>query len=73
MEEWEKKAHRIIGALCRASYEQANRLPDGSLRKKHRPYARPEVAQRLVECLGKRDEETAKSIFLFDYEASKVV
>lgn len=68
MEEWEKKAHRIIAAMSRAAYDRANRLPNGSLRKKRVPYVLPEVARKLVECLGKNDEETAKSIFLFDYD-----
>lgn len=66
---WREKAHRIIAALCRDSYEHANRLPDGRLRKRHVPYSVPETARRLVAALGADDEELAKSIFLHDYDA----
>jgi len=70
---WREKAHRIIAALCRQSYEQANRLPNGMLRKRHKPYSVPEVAQRLVDCLGRDDEATAKSIFMYDYDVEQAL
>lgn len=65
---WQGKAHRIIAALCRVEYERANRLPNGKLRNRHRSYSVPDTAQTLVEALGRNDEETAKAIFLFDYD-----
>lgn len=69
---WRAKAHHLIGALSRASWESANRMPNGRLRKKHVPYSIPEVAQRLIKALDENDEETAKSIFMYDYEISKL-
>ena len=30
------------------------------------PYSVPEVAQRLVDCLNANDEETAKTIFVWE-------
>lgn len=64
MKPWEERAHKIIAAMSRASYEQANRLPNGKLRKRHRPYAIPSDAQTLVDCLGRNDEEAAKALFI---------
>jgi hypothetical protein len=69
MRTWHDKAHDVIAALCRASYEASNRLPNGKLRKRHVPYAVPDTAQRLVAALGANDEETAKAILLYDYHA----
>ena len=66
---WEEKAHRIIARVCLESYRAANIKKDGSRRKRHVPYSVPDVARRLVEALGRNDEETAKAIFLFDYDA----
>lgn len=66
MKTWRDTAHREIAALCRASYEAANRLPSGKLRKKHRPYAVPSRAADLIRCLDADDEVGAKSIFLYD-------
>lgn len=68
---WEKKAHQIIAAMCLASYEAANRLPDGSRRKRHVPYSVPASARALIDALGRNDEERAKAIMLFDYDASR--
>lgn len=61
---WRGKAEKIIAELSRQSYEQANRLPSGQLRKKHVPYSTPTMAQDLVECLNTHDEERAKALFL---------
>lgn len=69
---WREKAHRVIGQLAHAAYEKANRLPNGRLRKRHVPYALPEVARALVECLGTDDEARAKGIFLYDYDVQKL-
>lgn len=69
---WREKAKRIIAALSKQSYERENRLPNGKLRKKHRPYSIPETAEKLLKTLDTNDEETAKAIFLYDYAAQKV-
>jgi len=54
---YEKKALEIIGILCRESYRQANTKPDGTLYKKHRPYAVPELARALMDALALEDEK----------------
>ena len=72
MEPWKEKAHAVIAALSKKSYEQANRLSNGRLRKRHVPYSIPEQAQQLVKCLGNEDEEGAKALFVYDYEISKL-
>ena len=69
MKPWEEKANRIIARVCLASYRAANVRRDGTRRKRHVPYSVPDVAKRLVEALDRGDEETAKAIFLFDYDA----
>lgn len=58
---WKEKAHRVIGALCFASYRQMN--PKRKHRR-HRPYAVPDMAVRLIDCLNRNDEREAKSIFV---------
>lgn len=72
---WEQKAHRIIGQYCRESYLAANPYaPGGRLRhrsagrkRKHVPYATPEIARALVQALGNHDhrarEEECKRLF----------
>lgn len=65
MELWKEKANRIIGELCRASYLAANRRADGTMRRKHVPYAVPADAAFLVECLADPDGEVkAKALFI---------
>jgi hypothetical protein len=68
---WQDKAHKIIGTLSRESYEKENRLPNGRFRKKHRPYSIPATAKALVEALGRNDEEGAKAIMMYDYDANR--
>lgn len=63
MSTWHTKAHRVIAALCRESYEKANRLPNGRLRKRHVPYTVPQDAETLIKCLAQEDEITAKGLF----------
>lgn len=60
---WREKANRIIGELSLESWRQANVRKDGAVRRKHVPYSVPQLAQVLVECLNKNDEERAKAIF----------
>lgn len=62
---WQDKVHARIAALCLASYLKANTRKDGKRYARHVPYSVPEEAQALVECLGKDDEERAKSIMLY--------
>jgi transposase-like protein len=61
---WIEKAHKVIAAECRKSYEHMNCLPNGQLRKKHVPYSVPELAEEMLRCIRENDEATAKSIFL---------
>lgn len=63
MSTWQDKAHRLIADMCRTSYLQTNRKPNGRLYKRHRPYSVPLHAQELVECLRREDEVGAKQIF----------
>lgn len=71
---WEAKAHRIIYKLCEESYKQTNFKKNGRRYKKRRAYAVPELAQKLVECLGNPDEseERAKALFL-SYDGIKAL
>jgi hypothetical protein len=55
--------------MCLASYRAANVRPDGSRRKRHVSYSVPDTARDLIEALGRNDEELAKSIMLFRYDA----
>lgn len=64
MKLWERKAHQIIYAECQREYLRANRLPNGRMRAKHRPYTIPELADQLRHCLKNGLEEQAKNIFL---------
>jgi hypothetical protein len=64
MASWKEKAHRIIGELSAVAYRQANRLPNGTMRKKHVPYSIPAEAAELVDCLNKNDERRAKALFI---------
>ena len=66
MPEWMKKAHRVIGELCLASFKAANQKSDGSYYKRHRPYTVPSMAEALIECLNTEDEERAKAIFCWE-------
>lgn len=63
---WRDKANREIAKLCLASWRQANVKADGTIRKRHVPYAVPELAQTLVDCLKRDDEQTAKAIFVWE-------
>lgn len=70
---WRQKAHRVIAALSKESYEQMNRRPEGGRYKRHRPYSVPETAQKLIDALNRNDEAAAKAIFTHDYDALRVV
>lgn len=72
MNTWKEKAHRVINDLCRQSYLKSNRLPDGTLRKRHVPYSIPQEAQDLIRCLKDNDEVGAKEMFLNNYRISKL-
>ena len=61
---WRGKCHRIIHTECKRSYEQANRLKSGKLRKRHRPYSVPEIAQDMIHFLDTNDERGAKAMFI---------
>ena len=57
---WEHKIHDVIGKLCYVSWYQTNHDKQGKRYKKHRPYSRPQEAQRLVEILGMHDRRQAE-------------
>jgi hypothetical protein len=69
MDPWQAKAHRLIADMCEASYRQANTKPHGGRYQRHRPYSVPALAQALIACLTREDEEAAKRIFV-DYAAT---
>jgi hypothetical protein len=69
---WRDKAHEVIHAACKQSYLQMNTNKAGKLYKKPRPYAVPEVAEKLIGCLNRDDEHGAKALFLFDYDVLKI-
>lgn len=72
MRNWRDKANSLIARMCRESYLKTNTKKGGGLYKKHRPYVVPEAADRLVDCLGRDDEEGAKALFLYNYDAQQV-
>lgn len=73
MKPWQEKAHRLIGNVCRNSYEHAqiSKLT-GKRYKKHVPYSVPSFAQDLIDCLNTGNEERAKALFL-SYEGMKAL
>ena len=74
MKTWRDKANNEIASMCMAAYLQANTKKDGSRYKKHRPYAIPELAQQLVDCLGNHDQKAgeirAKQIFCWELQTA---
>jgi hypothetical protein len=66
MRTWHEKASDIIEEYCRQSYLQANTLPNGKRRKRHVPYAVPEIAAALVAALNANDEHEAKRLFMIE-------
>ncbi len=72
MKTWKDRANQFIHMACKQSYLKANTKKDGSLYKKHHPYAVPEIAEKLISCLNNEDEETAKAIFL-SYDGMKLL
>lgn len=67
MEPWEAKAHRIIADAAYAAWRQENHGRTEKRYRKHRPYAIPDEAHKLVAILGWHDrkaaEHAAKAIF----------
>lgn len=63
---WIDKANREIAKLCLASYTKANKRTNGQYYKIHRPYVVPQLAVDLVNAIGRNDEQTAKSIMLWE-------
>ena len=63
---WRDKAEKEIEAMSMAAYREANFCKrTGKRYKEHRQYAIPILAQELVDCLEKNDEERAKAIFIY--------
>lgn len=65
MSTWQAKVRDKIGELSLKSYRDAN-TPKG---KRHKPYNLPDTVVDLVDCLNKNDEERAKAILIYRYEA----
>jgi hypothetical protein len=63
---WQHKAESIIAQHCRTSYEQANRLPNGRMRRRHVPYSVPPIAAALVDALNHDDEAEAKRLLVVE-------
>lgn len=61
-----EKAKRIIGNYCRNAYNDANRKPDGTYRKKYVPYHVPEIARALINALNADDDEEIKRLFMIE-------
>ena len=59
---WKKKADKVIFDLCMAEYDREKAKMKG--KKKRVRYTVPEVAEDLVDCMYKDDEERAKAIML---------
>lgn len=56
------KAQALIHADCHASWRQANILPNGRPRKRHRPYSVSPRAQAMVDALGKGDADLVAAL-----------
>jgi hypothetical protein len=69
---WKIKANKIVGALCRKSYVEANFLKSGKKRKKHVPYSVPQEAVDLLRFVARNDEHGAKALMMHDYAISKL-
>ena len=63
---WRDKANKEIEKMCFAAWKAANTKKNGQRYKKNRQYVVPELAEKLVKCLEEDDEETAKSIFVWE-------
>lgn len=58
---WESKAHKVIGELCYAEWDKANRYVKGKGRpKKTRPYTVPDIAADLMKMLAMKDRSEAE-------------
>ncbi len=67
---WQDKAKEIMGRYAYQAYLQANRLPNGKMRKRHVPYNTPEICQALAKALDEDDEHEAKRLFLVESAGS---
>ena len=61
---WKHAAERMIAREALARYLDANTLPGGRRRSKHRPYTLPEWVYSLVDAMGRDDETEGKRIML---------
>lgn len=58
---WDK-AQSLVAADSLAAWREANVLPNGQRRKRHRPYVIPPRAHAMVDALGKGDVEIVASL-----------
>lgn len=63
---WRNKARRIIAVHCMAAYLASNKMPNGSIRKRHLPYSVPPIAAALVAALADDDEYEIKRLFIVE-------
>lgn len=69
---WRHRAERLIAEASRQEYERAQTKKGGGKYKKHRPYSLPNWVVDLVQALGENDEERAKVIMMYTYEAQNI-
>lgn len=65
MSTWQAKVRDKIGELSLKAYREAN-TPKG---RRHKLYSLPDTVVDLVDCLNRNDEEGAKAILMYRYEA----
>lgn len=54
---WRDKTKETIAEICKDAYDHANKG-----KKRHVPYAVPEIARAMVEALNNDDEHEAKRL-----------
>lgn len=76
-EPWRHRAEKTISELAFTSWEKANRLPNGRLRKKHVPYTVPPFAAALTAALSLpepvREHECKRLFHLCDIGAESLI
>lgn len=58
------KAQELIAADAYRAWEEKNRLPNGRVRKRHRPYTISTRAEMMVKALGSGDAKAVSLLIL---------
>lgn len=61
---YQDKVNEAVAAMAQEAYRQANTTKAGTRRKRHVPYALPELANAMVKALNTDDEAEAKRLLL---------